>query len=123
MCLPGKPDELTAIRWDLLALNHAGCRALLTTRTCCTCKTLLLPGDSATSITQLIRAEQVVSTGLAHQCTITVSSLMNEQALVCVQRTLIRPDGAELEPQELLMPIPPLPAEEQLLVLALQLLV
>ena len=119
---PGAKATLPDTRWDLLALNHVGCRTLLANRIACSCKTLLLPGNAATAITQLVQANQVVSTGLSPLCTITFSSLMDSQALVCIQRTLIRPDGTELEPQELPMPLPSLPPEEQLLLLGMQLL-
>ena len=122
LCLPDTPEPLGSIHWDLLALNHSGCRALLSQRIACSCSTLLLPGDTAAAITQLVRAHQVIGAGLSVRNSITFSSLQQENALVCIQRTLLRINGSTLEPQEILLPVLPLPAEEQLLLLGIQLL-
>ncbi len=122
LCVPDTPETLGSLYWDLLALSRTGCRALLSHRISCSCGTLLLPGDDAASITQLVQANQIISTGLSARNSITFSSLRPEDALVCIQRTLIREDGISLEPQEILRPALPLPAEDQLLVFGLQLL-
>ncbi len=120
--IPDTPEVLGSLQWELLALNRSGCRILLSQRIACSCGTLLLPGDTAAAITQLVQARQVISAGLSSRNSITFSSLHTENALVCIQRTLIRTDGAALEPQEILLPALPFPAEDQLLLFGLQLL-
>lgn len=120
--LPDTAESLRSVYWDLLALDRRGCRTLLSQRTVCSCGTLLLPGDTAASITQLVQARQVIGAGLSARNSITFSSLQAEHALVCIQRTLQRTDGSAVEPQEFLRPALPFPAEEQLLLFALHLL-
>ena len=123
LCTPGVPESLGSTHWDLLILNRDGCRTLLSRRIACSCDTLLLPGDTAASITQLVQASQVISAGLSARNSITFSSLRPENTLVCIQRTLLRTDGSALEPQEILRTPLPLSAEEQLLLFGLQLLI
>ncbi|HBD86649.1 MAG TPA: hypothetical protein DC001_04400 [Clostridiales bacterium] len=43
----------------------------------------------------------MVSCGLSPRDSLTVSSMGDQNAVVCVQRALLRPDGAQVEPQEL----------------------
>ena len=50
-------------------------------------------------------AETVVTYGLSHRDSLTLSSLT--EPVLCIQRRLRRPDGSVIEPQEL--PLPPLP--------------
>ena len=95
---------------------------VLTHRISCTCRTLLLPGTESGAVTQLVQAQQVVSAGCAQQNSITFSSLQTGTPLICVQRTLLRRDGSEIEPQEFLLAEIPLPPEEQLLLFGTQLL-
>lgn len=123
LCIPDVPESLSSIHWDLLILNHGGCRTLLSRRIACSCGTLLLPGDTAASITQLVQAHQVISAGLSARNSITFSSLRPENALVCIQRTLLRTDGFVLEPQEILCSPLPLPPEDQLLLFGLRFLI
>lgn len=123
LCIPDTPESLRSSHWDLLVLSRSGCRILLSRRIACSCGTLLLPGDTTATITQLVQARQVIGAGLSSRNSITFSSLRQENALVCIQRTLLRTDGSAVEPQELLRPTLPLPAEEQLLLFGLQLLI
>lgn len=113
---------LTHAHWDLLVLNHNGCRTLLAQRIHCSCNTLLLPASPAGAATQLVSAQQIIEAGLSPRCSVTFSSLQNSGSMVCIQRTLRRKDGSVLEPQELPFPPLPLPAEEQLLLFTLRLL-
>lgn len=102
--------------WDVLALSRRGCREMGDRRVCC--GVLLLPGDCA--ISGNIQAETVISWGLSARDTLTFSSL--REPVLCIQRTLLRPDGSAVEPQEI--PLPPLlfAPEELLPVLGLRLL-
>jgi len=113
--------ELTGRRWTLLALTKEGCRRLREAGKPCRCATLLLPEDQGDVLQGLAEAERVVSVGLDCRASLTFSSLQNG-AVLCVQRTLIRPDGGAVEPQEL--PLPPLdaPPETALLIWGLKLL-
>ena len=65
-------------------------------------------------------ADTVITYGLSSRDSLTLSSL--EEPVLCIQRTLPRPDGAAIEPQEI--PLPPLlePAEQLLPLLGLWLL-
>ena len=72
------------------------------------CRILLAPGDGSL---EGIRAETVVTCGLSPRDSLTLSSLW--RPVLCVQRSLPRPDGGTIEPQE--FPLPPLPAPPELL--------
>jgi len=113
--------ELTGRRWTLLALTKEGCRRLREAGETCRCATLLLPEDQGDVLRGTVEADRVVSVGLDCRASLTFSSLQNG-AVLCVQRTLIRPDGGAVEPQEL--PLPPLDAspETVLLIWGLKLL-
>lgn len=113
--------ELTGRRWTLLALTKEGCRLLREAGEPCRCATLLLPEDQGDVLRGLVEAERVVSVGLDCRASLTFSSLRNG-AVLCVQRTLIRPDGGAVEPREL--PLPPLDEspETTLLICGLKLL-
>ena len=83
------------------------------------CRVLLVPGDWAPSLDH-IAAETVVTYGLSHRDSLTLSSLT--EPVLCVQRQLPRPDGAVIEPQEFPLPDLPGPAAELLPLLGLRLL-
>lgn len=108
--------DLILRRWPLLALTGG---AVLPDRA--DCGILLVPGDRAEAALARVRAETVVTCGLSHQDSLTLSSLA--KPVVCVQRALPRPDGGTVEPQE--FPLPgglPAPAAELLPLLGLRLL-
>lgn len=113
---------LERTHWDLLALSTSGCRGLERSGIFCGCGTLLLPGGQDFSILSRIRAECVISAGMSARDSLTFSSLGENGAVLCVQRTLPRPDGATVEPQELLLPPPLLPPEDALILLGMWLL-
>ena len=113
--------ELEAADWELLALTRDGCEQLAASGARCRCATLLTPGDTGEGALRHVAAEQVVSVGLDCRATLTFSSL-REGAVLCVQRTLLRLDGAAVEPQELPLPALTLPPEEALLLWGLRLL-
>ena len=101
--------ELTGCRWDLLALTPEGCRCLdgLDGQKL-RCGMLLVPG---TGMPRGIQAETVVTYGLSHRDSLTLSSL--SEPVLCVQRALPRLEGGSVEPQEI--PLPPLPGEAEIL--------
>ena len=110
------PRDLTLRRWGVLALTG---RAALPDRA--DCGILLVPGDRAEAALAHIRAETVVTCGLSHQDSLTLSSLA--EPVVCVQRALPWPDGGAVEPQEFPLPAAlPAPAAELLPLLGLRLL-
>lgn len=109
--------DLTLRRWPLLALTGRGCGELERAD----CGILLVPGDRAEAVLARVRAETVVTYGLSHRDSLTLSSLA--EPVVCVQRCLPRPDGGTVEPQE--FPLPPdlpAPATDLLPLLGLRLL-
>lgn len=118
VCRLEREEALYEQSWDLLALTAEGCRRL--GRGSVRCGTLLVPGDCPLELLAEITAEQVISYGLSPRDSLTLSSL--SEPVLCVQRTLLRPDGETIEPQE--FPLPPLPAPpaELLPVLGLRLL-
>lgn len=108
------PASLAGRTWDLLALTRRGREALGPAGV--PCRILLLPGDGPPPLA----AETVVTYGLSPRDSLTLSSLA--EPVLCVQRSLPRPDGGVVEPQE--FPLPPLPGppEELLPLLGLRLL-
>lgn len=98
--------ELTGRRWDLLALTPEGCRCLDGQEL--RCGMLLVPGEG---MPRGIQAETVVTYGLSHRDSLTLSSL--SEPVLCVQRALPRLEGGSVEPQEI--PLPPLPGEAETL--------
>lgn len=103
--LPEGPGQLGERTWDILALTPEGLRQAGKTR----CRILLAPGDCGTL--PGVEAERVVTYGLSHRDSLTLSSLA--EPVLCVQRTLPRTDGTVVEPQE--FPLPPLPASAEAL--------
>ena len=109
--------DLTLRRWGILALT--GGNTALPDRA--ECGILLVSGDRAEAALAHVRAETVVTYGLSHRDSLTLSSL--SEPVVCVQRALPRPDGGTVEPQE--FPLPdglPAPAAALLPLLGLRLL-
>ena len=111
-----RPEELGEKVWRILALTRRGCNLLGQAW----CEILLVHGDCAEEALGRIRARTVITCGLSHRDSLTLSSLT--EPVLCVQRTLPRPGGGEVVPQE--FPLPPLPtaAEELLPLLGLRLL-
>lgn len=70
------------------------------------CGMLLVPG---TGMPRGIQAETVVTYGLSHRDSLTLSSL--SEPVLCVQRALPRLEGGNVEPQEI--PLPPLPGKRK----------
>ena len=109
--------DLTLRRWAVLALTGRGTE--LPDRA--ECGILLVSGERAEAALSRIRAETVVTYGLSHRDSLTLSSLT--EPVVCVQRALPRPDGGTVEPQEFPLPTGlPAPAAELLPLLGLRLL-
>lgn len=111
-------EELGNQTWTLLALTASGCDKLGEQPV--RCRTLLMPGDCSPAQLACVRAENVVSYGLSHRDSLTLSSLRSP--VLCVQRALPRPDGGVVEPQEFLLPDLRPPAERMLPLLGLRLL-
>ena len=101
---PRRPEACACRRWDLLTLTPGGCEALLRLPLVCACGTLLVPGDCDEAVLERIRAERVVSYGLSERCSLTFSSIGEDQRVLCVQRALKRLDGTEVEHQEIPLP-------------------
>lgn len=112
--LPERAGELGERPWEVLALTPEG----LSRAEAAQCRILLAPGDCGAL--DRIRAERVVTYGLSHRDSLTLSSLA--EPVLCVQRTLPRPDGGTVEPQEFPLPPLPVPAAELLPLLGLRLL-
>ena len=91
-----------------------GCRLLRAEGREVACGTLLLPGEEP--LPPRLRAERVVTYGLSHRDTLTLSSL-GEMPVLCLQRALPPEAGEDLDAREL-----PLTAEKLLLLYGLWLL-
>lgn len=90
--------EAAGHEWDILALTRS---ALVTLPSAALrARSLLLPGDSGASFTRAIRAFQVVGFGFSPRDTLTLSSLAGKERMLCVQRSILTPDGTLIEPQE-----------------------
>lgn len=114
---------LTEKRWEVLALSVAGCRRLSDApEAVCACGTVLLPSEWTGLASRQIRAERVVSCGLSARDSLTFSSMGDRDGVVCVQRALLRPDGGQVEPQELPLNCPGGQTEDLLTVIGLGLL-
>ena len=102
---PETAEALAARSWDLLALTAEGCRLLRAEGREVACGTLLLPGEEP--LPPRLRAERVVTYGLSHRDTLTLSSLEGDQICVAIQRDIVTVSGAVVERQELVLPFPP----------------
>lgn len=107
--------------WDLLALTRGASSA--PPRVAPRAKTILLPGDGDPALARRAHALQLIGYGFSSRDTLTLSSLAGGR-LLCLQRSLLTPDGVLLEPQELPLPasLPAMSDEDALLVGALRLL-
>lgn len=103
---PETAEALAARFWDLLALTAEGCRLLRAEGREVACGTLLLPGEEP--LPPRLRAERVVTYGLSHRDTLTLSSL-GEMPVLCLQRRLSA-SGEIIDAREL-----PMTAEKLLL--------
>ena len=112
-----RAENLAERYWPLLVLTRRGCGAL--GGTAALCRVLLVPGDCA-ALLGCVTAETVVTYGLSHRDSLTLSSLA--EPVLCVQRRLPRPDGCVVEPQEFPLPDLPGPAAELLPLLGTRLL-
>ena len=113
-----RKEELAQVVWDLMALTPSGLLQL--EKGLLHCRILLLPSGSPLELAALADAECLITYGLSSRDSLTLSSL--EAPVLCVQRTLPRPDGSIVEPQELPLDSLPAPAEELLPLLGLYLL-
>ena len=113
-----RKEELSQATWDLLALTPSGLLRL--EKGVVRCRILLLPGGSPPELISLANTECLITYGLSTRDSLTLSSL--EAPVLCIQRTLPRPDGSVVEPQEFPLGSLPAPAEELLPLLGLWLL-
>ena len=113
-----RKEELAQAVWDLMSLTASGLLQL--EKGLLRCRILLLPGGSPLELAALADAEYLITYGLSSRDSLTLASL--EAPVLCVQRTLPRPDGSIVEPQELPLNSLPAPAEELLPLLGLYLL-
>lgn len=111
--------DLAAHSWDILALTAQGC-VQLEQSVHLRCHILLVPGGIQPDLLARLGADAVISYGLSHRDSLTLSSL--EKPVLCVQRELPRPDGGVVEPQEVPLGALPGKAEELLPLLGLRLL-
>lgn len=110
--------ELSEERWGILLLPPGTLSPALTAPTSCAC--LLVEGDCRPELLVSVRTTHIVTYGLSPRDSLTLSSL--QEPVLCVQRSLTRPDGAVIEPQELPLRNLPLPPEQILPLLGLWLL-
>ena len=96
--------EVCALHRELLVLTPAGCRRLQGRRA--SCDILLLPGGE---ILPPVSARHVISCGMTSRDSLTFSGL--QRPVLCVQRTLPRPDGSAIERQEI--PLQSLPGSPE----------
>ena len=113
-----RKEELAQAVWALLALTPSGLLQL--EKGLVRCRVLLLPGGSPPELAALADAECLITYGLSPRDSLTLSSL--EEPVLCVQRTLPRPGGGMVEPQEFPLGALPAPAEELLPLLGLRVL-
>ena len=113
-----RKEELAQVVWDLMALTPSGLLQL--EKGLLHCRILLLPSGSPLELAALADAECLITYGLSSRDSLTLSSL--EAPVLCIQRTLPRPDGSIMEAQEIPLGILPAPAEEILPLLGLRVL-
>lgn len=115
---PREAGELAERDWGILALTSAAGGSLGKVPVRCRC--LLAAGECGPAWPACVEAESVITYGLSPRDSLTLSSL--QSPVLCVQRSLLRPDGAVIEPQEIPLPVLPYPAEELLPLFGLRLL-
>ena len=113
-----KTVDLSERSWGTLLLPPGTVRAIQAVPVSCKC--LLVEGDCRPELLAAVETGHVITYGLSPRDSLTLSSL--REPVLCVQRSLQRPDGAIIEPQELPMGELPLPPEQMLPLLGLRLL-
>ena len=113
-----KAEELLEQTWGILLLPPGTVRAIQEVPISCAC--LLVEGGCPAELLTAVETDHVITYGLSPRDSLTLSSL--REPVLCVQRSLIRPDGAVIEPQELPLGELPLPPEQMLPLLGLRLL-
>ena len=110
--------ELSEQTWGILLLPPGTVRGRQEVPISCAC--LLVEGTCPAELLSSVKTAHVVTYGMSPRDSLTLSSL--REPMLCVQRSLIRPDGTVIEPQELPLGELPLPPEQMLPLLGLQLL-
>ena len=110
--------ELSEQTWGILLLPPGTVRGRQEVPISCAC--LLVEGTCPAELLSSVKTAHVVTYGMSPRDSLTLSSL--QEPVLCVQRSLIRPDGTVIEPQELPLGELPLPPEQMLPLLGLQLL-
>lgn len=113
-----KAEELLEQPWGILLLPPGTVRAIQEVPISCAC--LLVEGTCAAELLASVRTTHIVTYGLSPRDSLTLSSL--REPVLCVQRSLQRPDGTIIEPQELPLGTLPMSAEQMLPLLGLWLL-
>ena len=110
--------ELSEQTWGILLLPPGTVRGRQEVPISCAC--LLVEGTCPAELLSSVKTAHVVTYGMSPRDSLTLSSL--QEPVLCVQRSLTRPDGTVIEPQELPLGELPLPPEQMLPLLGLQLL-
>ena len=110
--------DLSAQRWGTLLLPPGTAGAIQGVPVSCAC--LLVEGGCPAELLSSVETAHVVTYGMSPRDSLTLSSL--QEPVLCVQRSLTRPDGTVIEPQELPLGELPLPPEQMLPLLGLRLL-
>ena len=110
--------ELSEQTWGILLLPPGTVRGRQEVPISCAC--LLVEGTCPAELLSSVKTAYVVTYGMSPRDSLTLSSL--REPVLCVQRSLIPPDGTVIEPQELPLGELPLPPEQMLPLLGLQLL-
>ena len=104
--------------WGILLLPPGTVRAIQEVPISCAC--LLVEGGCPAELLTAVETDHVITYGLSPRDSLTLSSL--REPVLCVQRSLQRPDGTIIEPQELPLGTLPMSAEQMLPLLGLWLL-
>lgn len=110
--------ELPEQRWGTLLLPPGTAGAIQAVPVSCAC--LLVEGGCPAELLAAVETAHVVTYGMSPRDSLTLSSL--QEPVLCVQRSLTRPDGTVIERQELPLGELPLPPEQILPLLGLWLL-
>ena len=110
--------ELSQQRWGTLLLPPGTVGFIQAVPVSCLC--LLVEGGCSAEFLVSVKTAHVITYGMSPRDSLTLSSL--REPVLCVQRSLMRPDGAVIEPQELPLGELPLPPEQMLPLLGLRLL-
>ncbi len=111
-------EELSECSWGTLLMPPGTVRAIQAVAVSCKC--LLVKGTCRPELLASVRTMHIVTYGMSPRDSLTLSSL--REPVLCVQRSLQRPDGAVIEPQDLPVGELPLPPEQMLPLLGLRLL-